>query len=104
MPRKKFKLGSGNIAAENYYDPFPKAGLVKQYEPFIRKEAGNFWKKYRWLRHDDVLSWAVEIAIRAEPRFRPEFGNDFSTFLRHELKRLNRFAEREAKLRRVSVD
>lgn len=39
--RKKSK-SAGNIRAEATYDPFPKSGLVKQYEPFIRREVGEF--------------------------------------------------------------
>jgi len=35
MPRKK--MSGGNIKAESAYDPFPRSGLVKQFEPFIRK-------------------------------------------------------------------
>jgi RNA polymerase sigma factor (sigma-70 family) len=104
MPRKKHKLGAGNIKAEKAYDPFPKSGLVKDYEPFIRKHVGEFCKRYPQLKRDDVLIEAVLIAIKAEPRFKPELGYDFSTFLRHELKRLNRFAEQEQKLQRLNVD
>jgi hypothetical protein len=42
MPRKKFKLGGGNIKDDHAYDVFPKSGLVKQYEPFIRKTVSKF--------------------------------------------------------------
>jgi hypothetical protein len=93
----------GNVEAGSYYDPFPKSGLVKQYEPFIRKEVGEFCKRWQTLSRDDVLSWAVEIAIGAEARFKPELGYDFSMFLRNHLKGLSRFAERETALHYVPL-
>ena len=35
------KRGGGNIQDDPAYDPFPKSGLVKQYEQFIRDEADD---------------------------------------------------------------
>jgi hypothetical protein len=102
MPRKKFKPG-GNIRDDRTYDPFPKSGFVKQYEPFIRKTVGEFCKKYPLLRREDLLAEAVRIALLVEQKFKPELGNDFSTFLRHGLRGLHRLAEQEASLRRVQV-
>jgi hypothetical protein len=104
MPRKKHKLGGGNIKAEKAYDPFPKDGLVKQYEPFIRKKAGEWHKKYRWLRYDEILFELVQIAIKAEPQFKPKLGYQFSTFLEPYFQRIHRFAEREQKLQRLNVE
>jgi hypothetical protein len=103
MPRKRYKLGGGNIKVETGYDPFPKSGLVKRYEPFIKKRVGEFCKKYTWLRRDELLIEAVRLASKAEQKFKPELGNDFSTFLDPYLKGLHRFAEQEARLRRVNV-
>src|SRR5262249_22813201 len=100
--RNKSKA-SGNIKTESVYDPFPKSGLVKQYEPFIRKEAGEFCKRYPGLRRDDVLFEAIRLAVAAEKAFKPERGYDFATLLRHHLKGLHRFAEREAKLHSMRV-
>jgi hypothetical protein len=95
MPRKKHKLGGGNIKAENAYDAFSKSGLVKQYEPFIRTEVAEFCKKYPRLNREHILIEAVRLALDAEKKFKPELGYDFSTLLRHYLKGLHRFAEKE---------
>jgi DNA-directed RNA polymerase specialized sigma subunit len=96
MSRSKRKpKGSGNIKAETAYDPFPKSGLVKQYEPFIRKHVGEFCKRYPEPQRDGVLLEAIRIASNTEKRFKPELGHDFSTPLRHALKGLRRYAKRE---------
>jgi hypothetical protein len=104
MPRKKYKLGGGNIKAEPAYDPFPKSGPVKDYEPFIRKKAGEWHKKYRWLRYDEILFELVQIAVKVEPKFKPELGYQFSTFLEPYFQRIHRLAEREARLRHINVE
>jgi hypothetical protein len=93
---RKPKRGRGNIKPELAYDSFPKSGLVKQYEPFIRKHVGEFCKRYPGLQRDDVLSEAIRIAWKAEKHFKPELGYDFSTLLRNHLKGLERFADKEA--------
>ena len=93
--RKRKSKGSGNIKAETTYDPFPKSGLVRQYEPFIRKRVGEFCKRYPGLQRDGVLFEAIRIAQKAEKKFKPELGNDFSTFLEPYLKGLNRYAKKE---------
>lgn len=103
MPRKKHKLGAGNIKDEPAYDPFPKDGLVKKFEPFIRKKAGEWHKKYRWLRYDEILFELVQIALRAGPKFKPELGYQFSTFLEPYFQRIHRYAERELRLQRLNV-
>jgi hypothetical protein len=36
------KKKRGNIEAGDGPDPFPKTGLVKQYEPFIRSYVGDY--------------------------------------------------------------
>jgi hypothetical protein len=89
-------MSKGNIPAETHYDPFPKSGRVKQYEPFIRKYVGKFRRNYPRLRYDDLLSEAVRLAYEAEKSFKPGLGNDFSTFLRGHLKGLHRFVKRES--------
>ena len=94
--RKRKKSGSpGNAKAERVYDPFPRSGLVKQYERFIRKHVREFCAGYPGLQYELALGWAIERAIAAEARFKPELGNDFSTFLRPYLRRLHRLAQRE---------
>ena len=84
----------GNVHVASAYDPFPKSGLVKQYEPFIRSYVGEFCKKYPEIRHEDFLAEAVRIALAFEPKFRPERGYDFSTPLRGHLMGLHRFAKK----------
>jgi hypothetical protein len=103
MPRKKHKLTTGNVKADPVYDPFPKSGLVKLYEPFIRNEVAEFCKKYTRLRRDQVLIEAVRLAFDAAKKFKPELGYDFSTLLRHYLKGLHRFAEQDAALQSISL-
>jgi hypothetical protein len=93
--RRKSKGRSGNIKAATAYDPFPKSGLVKQYEPFIRKHVSEFCRRNSQLQRDGVLFEAVRIAAGAEKRFKPELGYDFSTFLRNHLKSLKRYADKE---------
>jgi DNA-directed RNA polymerase specialized sigma subunit len=101
--RKRKSKGSGNIKAETAYDPFPKSGLVKQYEPFIRKHVGEFCKRYPGLQRDGVLLEAIRIACNTEKRFKPELGHDFSTPLRHALKGLNRYAKKGNRTRLRTV-
>ena len=96
MSRKRKSKGSGNIKAETAYDPFPKAGLVKQYEPFIRARAAEFCERYPYLPRDGVLLEAIRIASEAAKRFKPELGYDFSTLLRNHLKGLGRYAAKES--------
>jgi hypothetical protein len=62
---RKLKRGRGNIKPELAYDPFPKAGLVKQYEPFIRKHVGEFCRRYPGLLRDDVLSEAIRNSVQS---------------------------------------
>jgi hypothetical protein len=95
LKRKTYKPREGNIKSTAAYDPFPKSGLVKQYEPFIRDHVNEFCKKFPHLRRDDVLIEAVLLADKAAQRFKPELGNDFSTPLRHYPKKLNAIQEEE---------
>ena len=76
------------------YDHFPKSGLVKQYEPFIKKWCSNFAGRYPHLEMADILSDAVAIAFEAEKKFKPELGYDFSTLLRYHLLGMHRSAQR----------
>jgi hypothetical protein len=80
MKRKKYKPREGNIK-DDVVDPFPKTGLVKQFEPYIRGVVGEFAKRYPRVRHQDFLFRAVELALAAEKTFKPELGNSFATHL-----------------------
>jgi hypothetical protein len=92
----------GNIAPETSYDPFPRAGLVKKYEPYIRNVVAEFCERYPRVPRDDLLCEAVRLACQAEKRFKPGLGNDFSTFLGGlkgrpgYLKGLHRFAKQQS--------
>ena len=88
--KRGYQAGVGNIKAEEAYDPFPKTGLVKQYEPFIRGWVGKFCKRFPNVRHEDALFEAIKMALEFEPRFDPTKAKDFSTPLRHHLKGLQR--------------
>jgi hypothetical protein len=84
-----------NIGSDPAYDPFPKGGLVKQYEPFIRKWVTEFCEQFPHLNHMDALSEAVLAANKAADRFKPELRHDFSTLLRHYLTKLYAMQEEE---------
>lgn len=88
FPKKPASRRGGNIKAEPAYDPFPKSGLVKQYEPFIRKWVGEYCKSFPQQRYDDVLIQVVGLAALAAQRFSPTLGYDFSTLLRHYFKKV----------------
>jgi hypothetical protein len=85
----------GNIEKTGGPDPFPRTGLVKQYEPFIRKWVGEFCAAYPGAIYEHVLVDAVRIAVEVEARFNPALGFDFSTFLRKHLLGLNRLFRNE---------
>lgn len=85
----------GNIKADSSYDPFPKSGLVKQYEPFIRARVSKFCEQFPWISYDDVLIEAVRLAVQAAGHFNPDLGHDFTTLLRHYLKKLYAIQEEE---------
>jgi hypothetical protein len=80
----------GNIKNDKAYDPFPRTGLVKEYEPFIRARVADFCKQYPLVDYQIALFEAVKIAVEYEPKFKPELKFDFSTPLRWELKGLKR--------------
>jgi hypothetical protein len=84
------RTSRANIDAFEACDPFPKSGLVKQYEPFIREWVAEFCKQYPGVSYDEALFEAVKIAIEFEPKFKADRGLDFSTPLRHYLKGLHR--------------
>src|SRR5262245_51295556 len=84
-----------NIKDDKSHDPFPKTGLVRKYAPFIRSEARYYAKMYPTVRYEEILAEAIRLAVEFEPRFDPTLGNDFSTPLRHHLKRLHRFGQKE---------
>jgi hypothetical protein len=79
-----------NIKNDPEYDPFPKTGLTKKYEPFIRKWVTAFCKRYPRVRRQDALAEAVKIAVELEPKFDTSRAKDFSTAMRHHLKGLKR--------------
>jgi hypothetical protein len=82
-----------NVKPERAYNPFPREGLVKAFEPFIRKEVEEYCKQNRHVPGTDMLIEAVRLATLAEARFKPALGNSFSTFVHYRLKELHRFAE-----------
>lgn len=93
--KRAYQAGVGNIKAKKAYSPFPRTGLVKKYEPFIRNEVRDYCKQYPSVRYEEMLAEAVKIAVKFEPKFDPNLGNDFSTPLRWHLKELHRFAQKE---------
>jgi DNA-directed RNA polymerase specialized sigma subunit len=93
--RKRYLAGVGNIKDEKTYDPFPKSGLVRKYAPFIRSEVREYCKMYPNVRDEEMLAEAIRIAVKFEPNFDSNLGNDFSTPLRWHLKGLHRFAQKE---------
>jgi len=76
---------------DSHDDPFPKSGLVKQYEPFIRKTVRVYCTKYPASDRWDILREAIFLALRAEEEFDASRGYDFSTLLRSYLGGLARF-------------
>jgi hypothetical protein len=82
-----------NMKPERVFNPFPREGRVKAYEPFIRKEVEEYCKRYPHVPRTDMLIEAVRLAVLSEARFKPALGNDFSTFVHYRLKELHRFAE-----------
>jgi len=95
MKRKNYKPFEANIKSDAAYDPFPKTGLVTDYEPFIGWWVADFCKQFRWVSYQDALNEAVLRATTAAQRFKPELGYDFSTYLRHYLKKLYAMQEEE---------
>jgi hypothetical protein len=92
-----------NRARAVAYDPFPKTGLVKQHERFIRDEVDRFCRAYPRLRHQDVLFRAVELAIAAERTFKPELGANFKTHVTHRLKELHRLHDKQEQAEGVLI-
>jgi hypothetical protein len=80
----------GNIKATPLFDPFPTSGLVKQFEPFIKKWVARFLKQYPRLDRQDVMFRAVELAHAAELTFKPELGFSFATHVGYRLRELHR--------------
>jgi hypothetical protein len=79
----------GNIAPADGPDPFPKAGLTKQYEPFIRDYAGKICRNWPGSVYEQVLNDLVRLSVEAEPHHKPEKGK-FGTLLFWRLKRITR--------------
>ena len=71
--KKRRARRPGNIKNDPAYNPFPKSGLVKQYEPYIRGVVGEFTKRYPQVHR------AIELAFAAEKTFKPEFGFKLAT-------------------------
>ena len=71
--KRGYQAGVGNIRAEEAYDPFPKTGLVKQYEPFIRDYVRKFRKRRVWrafLVRPGALLTTTELVRLVYPRIR----------------------------------
>ena len=98
----KNRRGRGNIQDETPYDPFPKTGLVKQYEPFIRNYVQRFCNGYPGLNCEYVLFRAVEIALQAEKAFKADVAT-FPTYVIHRLKELRRLQDKEDKSRSTPI-
>ena len=88
------KKHTGNIKPEHQFDPFPKDGPTKQFEPFIRKEAEKYCQSYQHVPRLDMLGEAVRLSVAAEAKFKPALGISFATFVAYRLRELQRFAER----------
>ena len=69
---KKDAVTRGNIQNEPEYDPFPPTGLVREYEPFIRKRVTTFYRAYPAVSRREALAEAVKIAVEVEAKFKPE--------------------------------
>jgi hypothetical protein len=96
------KRRPGNIHDDRPYDPFPKTGLVKQYEPFIRNHVQKFCNGYPGLNREYVLFRAIEIALQAEKAFKADVAS-FPTYLIHRLKELRRLQDEEDKGRSTPI-
>jgi hypothetical protein len=59
--KRRRKHRPGNIKDDPAYNPFPKSGLVKQYEPYIRSVVGEFCRRYPDIRREDFLHRAIEL-------------------------------------------
>ncbi len=58
--------------------------LTLQYMPYIFRTVGKkYYKHSRVYRYDDLLEVAIEASLKAEKRFNPDLGTDFSTYARH---------------------
>jgi len=77
MSRKHKRRRKPNIKNDPAYNPFPKSGLVKQYEPYIRKVGAEFCRRYPDIRRDDFLYRAIELANAAEKTSSPTWGMIF---------------------------
>jgi hypothetical protein len=83
---------------KTFKDAFASAGpLVRQYKPFILKQAKKYAHKYRVPRRD-MIAKAVEIAIQREPKFDPGRGKAFPSYLEPWLRGLNRYGKRQYRL------
>jgi hypothetical protein len=71
---------------------FTRSALVERYKPFIWRFVRKFLSRNPWLAPKwlDIRMQALRLAEEAEKKFKPELGHDFSTYLRHRLKRLHR--------------
>jgi hypothetical protein len=79
----------GNIAPTDGPDPFPRIGLTKQYEPFIRDYAGKIYRNWPGSRYEQILNDLVRLSVEAEPHHKPQKGK-FGTLLFWRFKRITR--------------
>lgn len=77
------------------YDPFPKTGLIKQYEPLIRDTVAKFCKRYPQVNREHALAEAVRLAQKAADNFDPSRGTKFGTPLILYLRALPKMFEEE---------
>jgi DNA-directed RNA polymerase specialized sigma subunit len=85
------------------FNPFPRAGLTKTFEPFIRKEVARYCEIYPHVPRRDMLGEGVRLSLAAEARFDPKRGKSFATFVAYRLRELHRFAESYDGHQRVKV-
>ena len=96
MRKKRGKTTRGNIKNDDRsYDPFPKTGPIKDYEPLIRDTVSKCCKLYPWARRTDVLCEAVLLAQKALDKFDPARGWKFGTLLILYLRGLPKMFEEE---------
>jgi hypothetical protein len=64
-------------------DPWPRYGLAAKYKPYILNRIKPFLENNPHLNRNEVIIDAIRITWQAGQKFKPELGNDFSTYLRH---------------------
>jgi hypothetical protein len=83
------KKRRGNIEPLDGPDPFPRTGLTKEYEPFIRGYAGKIFRNWPGSQYEEILNDLVRLSVAAERHHKPEKGK-FGTLLFWRFKRITR--------------